>query len=188
LLSGSAGDVVDLIKQIKTNSVAITTIRDAGAVIAAFSQAAANEFILSAAVELANAWKQLLEQLPIDSGRFTARRGGQPMSDYVPAWAEGLVGTASATGRFIDLQRWRRLLHTGAQLSDLGFVDALPDAVEGTFDHERFLRSVQVAVFAQAFRERLEAGDLDRFDRKTHDARVRAFETALAEALSLIHI
>ena len=187
LLSGSAGDVVDLIKQIKTNSVAITTIRDAGAVIEAFSQAAANEFILSAAVELAKAWKQLSEQLPIDSGRFTARRGGQPMSDYVPAWAEGLVGTASATGRFIDLQRWRRLLHTGAQLSDLGFVDALPDAVEGTFDHERFLRSVQVAVFAQAFRERLEAGDLDRFDRKTHDARVRAFETALAEARSLLH-
>jgi hypothetical protein len=187
LLSGSAGDVADLIEQVKTNSEAIATISDAQAVVEAFSQAAANEFILSTAVELANAWKGLLEQLPIDHDRFAAHRNGRPMGDYVPAWVEKLTASASATGRFIDLQRWRRLLHTGAQLSDLGFDGPPSDAIAGTYDHDAFLRSVQVAVFTQAFRDRLEAGDLDRFDRKTHDARVRAFEAALADARSLLH-
>ena len=187
LLSGSAADAADLIDQIQKNSEAITTIHDAQAVVEAFSQAAANEFILSAAVELATAWKDLFEQLPVDHGRFTARRSGRPMSDFVPAWADELVASASSTGRFIDLERWRRLLQTGAELSDLGFDEALSSAIDGTYDHELFLRSVQVGVFTQALRERLEAGDLDHFDRKTHDARVRAFETALKEARVLLH-
>ena len=187
LLSGSAGEVADLIGQIQKNSEAITTIHDTQAVVEAFSEAAANEFILSAAIELATAWKDLFEQLPVNHDRFTARRSGRPMGHFVPAWADELVGSASSTGRFIDLERWRRLLQTGAELSDLGFGDALSSAVDGTYDHELFLRSVQVGVFTQALRERLEAGDLDHFDRKTHDARVRAFETALKEARALLH-
>ena len=187
LLSGSAGEVADLIGQIQKNSEAITTIHDTQAVVEAFSEAAANEFILSAAIELATAWKDLFEQLPVDHDRFTARRSGRPMGHFVPAWADELVGSASSTGRFIDLERWRRLLQTGAELSDLGFGDALSSAVDGTYDHELFLRSVQVGVFTQALRERLEAGDLDHFDRKTHDARVGAFETALKEARALLH-
>ena len=187
LLSGSAGEVADLIGQIQKNSEAITAIHDTQAVVEAFSEAAANEFILSAAIELATAWKDLFEQLPVDHDRFTARRSGRPMGHFVPAWADELVGSASSTGRFIDLERWRRLLQTGAELSDLGFGDALSSAVDGIYDHELFLRSVQVGVFTQALRERLEAGDLDHFDRKTHDARVRAFETALKEARALLH-
>lgn len=187
LLSGSATDVADLIEQVKTNSKAMMNIADVTTVVEAFSQASANGFILSTAVELANAWRDLLRQLPVDFDRFTARRDSQPMNDYVPAWVEELVNSASATGRFIDLQRWRQLLDTGAQLSDIGFDEALPDAIAGTYDHDTFLRSVQVAVFTQAFRDRLEAGDLDRFDRKTHDARILAFETALADARLLLH-
>ena len=95
----------------------------------------------------------------------------------MPAWADELVASASSTGCFIDLERWRRLLQTGAELSDLGFDEALSSAIDGTYDHELFLRSVQVGVFLRRSAAAW-AGDLDHFDHQDPRRSRRTFETA----------
>jgi hypothetical protein len=144
---------------------------------------AATEGESSAVVELAAAWGELASILPVDSAYFAGRSVAVWVIDEVPALLEdaGPYGNS-----FVLFNRWQSLQSAAANLKALGFELSVPALMAREYGSGEFLIRVRRTALTKALRIRMEAGNLDAFDRKAHEQRIRAFENALDDARHLL--
>lgn len=185
---GRAGNLGDLIADLRRLSEIIATNDAHRDSLAAFSQAAFSMSPMTSQliITVANAWAELLSILPVSAERFSRRFGTGGLIETTSDAVAALDSSSSASGRFLDLDRWCRLMAAAARLEAFGFTGHRESIADGAIDFEQLAERIQLSVIKAALAERLQSGNLDRFDRKTHDSRIRALERALDESREIL--
>ncbi|MGA1035271.1 MAG: AAA domain-containing protein, partial [Ilumatobacteraceae bacterium] len=182
---GNLGDLISELRRISEIVASDDAHRDS---LAAFSQAAFSMSPMTSQliISVADAWAELLPVLPVSAERFSRRFGEGGLIKTAPSAITDLENSSSASGRFLDLDRWVRLMAAIARLEEFGFTGHRKAIADGDIDFEQLVERIQLSVIKEALVERLQSGNLDRFDRKTHDSRVRALERALDQSREIL--
>jgi hypothetical protein len=91
-----------------------------------------------------------------------------------------------ANHSYLELSRWLSLLTSLDRLDDFGLQEFRDKFLNNEIETDEFLTQIRRSALSEAFRERMQIGNLDRFDRKIHERRIVAFESALKEMRSLL--
>jgi hypothetical protein len=97
-----------------------------------------------------------------------------------------LINDAGQNNNYIELNRWQTLRSAVDRMNALGLSRTLDPVLSGQSDTSKLLDDIRRSALTQALRLRMEEGNLDRFDRKIHERRIKSFEDAMNEARKVL--
>ena len=107
----------------------------------------------------------------------------------VVRWNEDLtkwIADCGENDRFLELQRWIDVVACVDRLRQCRLDSVRDDILNGSVSPEKINSLVQRGVLLTSLEERLEAGNIDKFDGQQHDRRIANFEVALSELRQLM--
>ena len=145
-----------------------------------------NEQDAKIVLNVADAWdnlNQVVELSPVSLGRWFSDRS---LTSAVLSEFPGLLKDGAARHFYLGMTRWCSLCSALACLGEVGLGHASADLMSQSFDVTEFLNRVRRASLLEAQRDRMVAGNLDRFDRKSHERHISQFETARSDVRALL--
>jgi hypothetical protein len=136
--------------------------------------------------DFAAAWTSFEECFVLTTTSRQRWRGDRSTVDAVLADFPGLILDGGDTNRYLELTRWLSLLDAVKMLAVVGLEDLGPVVMSGAMTAEELASATRRSAIDMALRMRLEEGNLDRFDRKVHERRIREFERNLKESQTLL--
>lgn len=136
-------------------------------------------------IESSEAWERFTGLVEITDP--TPWFGDRPLFVAIAEEVPRLLADAGQHNNYIELHRWQSLSAAIRRIDDLGLGNALPPVLARTKEPRDLLSDIRRSALTQAMKMRMDESNLDRFDAKVHEKRIRSFEKLLIEARQLLN-
>ena len=126
-------------------------------------------------------WIELGKILNWESASLARWRAGRSLIDAWGADLQKWILDSGDNGRFLELQRWVAVVACVNRLRECRLDLVRDDILNGSVPPESLNIRLQRGVLLASLEERMEAGDIDKFDGQQHDRRITNFENALKD-------
>jgi len=142
--------------------------------------------VVSIVARLDTAWSGLMASFEVTAASLANWEAGRGFVSTVTEEVPVLLRDGGENHRFLELTRWSRLLDAVSALRDLELADLVDIVMSGEMPADALIDATRRTAISMALRDRIEHGNLDRFDRKVHERRIRIFESSLDERRTLL--
>jgi hypothetical protein len=133
-----------------------------------------------------SSWHKFIEHFSLTTSQLSLWTEGRNIFRAVEEETPKLLADAGSNDRYNELSRWKYFENALSRIEALGFIEYPQKIKDCEIDISMFEIDVRRSVIKDSLRERLQAGNLDRFDRKIHERRITNYDAALQQMHSLL--